>query len=108
MAGYCDPPKRTRFKPGHSGNPSGRPKKQKGCIELINELLCQEVSVIDNGKKRKMTKRELIYRKIIHQAIDGDLKSVRFLHENDLLDDQAEPESIICHIVDARKPEQPV
>ena len=26
--GYASPPKRTRFKPGRSGNPSGRPKRQ--------------------------------------------------------------------------------
>lgn len=27
MAGYKDPPKHTRFKPGQSGNPAGRPKR---------------------------------------------------------------------------------
>ncbi len=27
--GYCKPPKRTRFQPGQSGNPRGRPKGTK-------------------------------------------------------------------------------
>jgi Family of unknown function (DUF5681) len=26
--GYCRPPTHSRFKPGHSGNPSGRPKRK--------------------------------------------------------------------------------
>ncbi len=37
--GYRKPPKHTRFKPGQSGNPRGRPKGTKNLkTDLIEEL----------------------------------------------------------------------
>lgn len=39
MPGYKDPPKNTRFKPGQSGNPSGRPKRPD--IEALGRLIDQ-------------------------------------------------------------------
>jgi hypothetical protein len=38
--GYCQPPKHSRFKPGQSGNPSGRPKSRPSFgKELVAKLL---------------------------------------------------------------------
>lgn len=35
--GYCKPPVETRFKPGQSGNPSGRPKKVRELTAIAEE-----------------------------------------------------------------------
>jgi hypothetical protein len=37
--GYGKPPKHTRFKPGQSGNPKGRPKASKDFRSLLHRAL---------------------------------------------------------------------
>lgn len=38
---YGNPPQNTKFKPGQSGNPSGRPKRlnEKDIIEIIQQMI---------------------------------------------------------------------
>ena len=51
--GYGRPPQHTRFKPGCSGNPRGRPKDAKNLSTLVREALNEPVVVTDNGRRRK-------------------------------------------------------
>ena len=39
--GYCKPPKHSRFKPGQSGNPLGRPRKNRSIETMIKRELDQ-------------------------------------------------------------------
>ena len=51
--GYGKPPKGTQFKKGQSGNPSGRPKKDKvfkAVSRMIREHLLEEIKGSMNGK----------------------------------------------------------
>ena len=41
--GYCRPPKHSRFKPGQSGNPRGRPRKNRSIEAMIKRELDQTV-----------------------------------------------------------------
>jgi Family of unknown function (DUF5681) len=80
--GYGKPPKATRFQKGKSGNPSGRPKKSTGSTDLgsiLDEIENEEISVLDNGKRKQMKKAEINFRQLFKKAIDGDLKSGRLL-----------------------------
>lgn len=52
--GYKRPPEHTRFKPGQSGNPRGRPRQKKGFAELLHDRLFRSVSLRENGEKRRM------------------------------------------------------
>lgn len=47
--GYKKPPKNTRFKPGQSGNPNGRPKTQKSNQDIFEEILMGQVTLVENG-----------------------------------------------------------
>jgi len=65
--GYGKPPLHSRFPKGQSGNPNGRPKKNRSHADLLRELLEAKIRVgVD-----KMTKREALYLSLINDAIKG-------------------------------------
>jgi hypothetical protein len=73
--GYKNPPIETRFKPGQSGNPKGRPKdRQKNVLETLNATLQKKIMAIENGKKISMTKLEAFWIGLVNGAIGGDKK----------------------------------
>ena len=59
--GYGHPPKATRFQPGRSGNPRGRPKGRKTLISLVRTELERPVGFItENGERRLISAKEKI------------------------------------------------
>jgi hypothetical protein len=81
MTGYKNPPKHSQFKPGKSGNPRGRPKKDKdtGLIKLTGRLLNQPTVITKNGKREKASIVEALILKIIQDAFAGNTKAQEFL-----------------------------
>ena len=77
--GYKKPPRETRFRKGCSGNPSGRPKGSQNTIKLLEELLNQKISILQDGKKRKISKKTAIMMQMVNAAVKGDPKSVQTL-----------------------------
>jgi hypothetical protein len=49
--GYGRPPRSTRFKPGQSGNPKGRPKGVQSLGAILDKALAARVSVQENGRR---------------------------------------------------------
>jgi hypothetical protein len=75
--GYGRPPKRTRFRKGQSGNPRGRPKGARSSTTMLRKIGEEGVKVRGaDGKPRKMSRRELSYRKFWERASNGDPKAV--------------------------------
>lgn len=72
--GYGRPPESSRFQPGRSGNPRGRPKGAKCLRTLIDKALDEKVTVVERGRERKMTKREIGARRIANKVAEGDPK----------------------------------
>jgi len=73
--GYGAPPLETRFRPGQSGNPAGRPKR-KTLTERIAALLeCKELHgrALPDG----MCVADLLAEAIVEQALKGKFAFVR-------------------------------
>lgn len=77
--GYGKPPKAYRFKPGQSGNPSGRPKGVKNEITIMRELLGQKVTITVRGRPKRITLLEALHRRALEDGLKGDLKSIAFI-----------------------------
>jgi hypothetical protein len=78
--GYSKPPKATRFQKGKSGNPSGRPKKDPEPLDpglVLQSIDSETIVVVDNGKRKRMTKAEIGFRQQFTKAIKGDLRAAR-------------------------------
>ena len=69
--GYNNPPKDTRWKPGQSGNPKGRPKNTVYLSEMLRDQLDQVPETID-GEPNTKTWRDLICESILKAAVKGN------------------------------------
>ena len=77
--GYRNPPVHTRFKPGQSGNPSGRRKGSQNLKTLFNKILNEEVSLRDGESVKKISKAEAVLRGVVVGALRGDTRSLAML-----------------------------
>jgi hypothetical protein len=73
--GYARPPQHTRFEPGRSGNPKGRRKGSKNFTTLFSEELAQPVTLTENGKRRRMPKRQALAKQVINKALSNVSKA---------------------------------
>jgi uncharacterized protein DUF5681 len=76
---FRKPPQHTRFKKGRSGNPKGRPIGQKNMNSLITRALNRTVTVTENGRRKKITKREAIVMQLVNKSASADLTAIRML-----------------------------
>jgi hypothetical protein len=77
--GYGRPPKHTRFKPGQSGNPRGRKRKSKELNQLIEAELDKFITVTEDGKRKRIRKRDGLVTQFVNRGINGDPKSLQLL-----------------------------
>jgi hypothetical protein len=77
--GYCSPPEASRFKPGQSGNPSGRRKGSKNLKTLFHKILAEEVSLRDGENVKRISKAEAVLRGVVVGALRGDTRNLAML-----------------------------
>jgi Family of unknown function (DUF5681) len=77
--GYGRPPLHTRFKKGQSGNPRGRPRGAKNLSTLLTDLLNELVVVTENGRQRKISKRELGIRQLVNKFAMAEVQATKIL-----------------------------
>lgn len=77
--GYGKPPVHSQFKPGQSGNPSGRKKPKPTLAALFEKHLNAQVTVTSGGKSQRISSREALVRSFIADALKGNDKIRRYL-----------------------------
>src|SRR5271163_1883044 len=77
--GYGKPPRNAGFKKGRSGNPRGRPPGSKNLTTLLNDALNETVTITENGRRRKITKREVVIKQLVNKSASADARSLKIL-----------------------------
>ena len=98
--GYGKPPKGSRWRPGQSGNPKGRPKKPKDLETLFEDELNRSIQITENGQTIRATKREVLAKRLVADAIRGDIRSTKLVLDH--LSNQRPVESFEADAEDAK------
>jgi hypothetical protein len=77
--GFGKPPKKSQFRKGVSGNPTGRPKGALSMATVLERTLREKVIVNENGRERAITKLEAAVKQLMNKAASGDLKALQLL-----------------------------
>jgi hypothetical protein len=77
--GYGKPPRHAGFQKGRSGNPKGRPKGSKNLATLVNQALDETVMVTEDGRRRRVTKREQVITQLVNKSAAADLRAIKQL-----------------------------
>lgn len=70
------PPREHQFKKGQSGNPRGRPKGSQNFRTLLQRELDRQITATNNGREVRMTKREAMVKRLVGEALKGNLKAL--------------------------------
>ena len=74
--GHSRPPERTRFKPGQSGNPRGRPRHRHRQAPY-EAVLGQRVAIKENGIEKRVTAAEAFLLQLTKRGLEGDNAAAR-------------------------------
>jgi hypothetical protein len=77
--GYASPPRATRFKPGQSGNPKGRPRGVPTIQDALTKEAARMVKLRQGDRTIKMPKIVALARRLFASALEGDLGAARMV-----------------------------
>ena len=77
--GYGKPPEATRFKPGQSGNPRGRPQGSLNVATVLARTLREQLVVTEDGRRKRISKLEAAVKQLTNKAATGDARAIHLL-----------------------------
>jgi hypothetical protein len=78
--GFRRPPRHSRFKPGTSGNPKGRPKRKAAALgDIANHVLNTSVEYREGDRRKKATRHELMLMGLAKRAANGSVAAAEKL-----------------------------
>jgi hypothetical protein len=73
--GYGKPPRHSRFKPGQSGNPKGRPKGSSNFKTVLRKTLTSKVRVTKDGQSRTHSTQEAMLLRTVQMGFNGNFQA---------------------------------
>ena len=73
--GYGKPPKKCQFKPGQSGNPSGRPKGARNFQAELLEELTELMTIQEADRDITISKQRACIKALVAAAMDGNMRA---------------------------------
>jgi len=77
--GYGKPPKSGQFKPGRSGNPKGRPRRQPTTEDLFLKEAARLIGVRVGDQIAHVSRREALVRRVFQMGLEGNPKLIAML-----------------------------
>lgn len=74
--GYGRPPKAHRFKPGRSGNPSGKKRGTRNLRTDLADELAEIITVQEAGQASRLTKQRALVKRLCAQALSGEHRAM--------------------------------
>jgi hypothetical protein len=98
--GFKRPPKHAWFKPGESGNPTGKGKERKtpNFANTLEDLLAEVVQVSIDGKPVTMTTKEWMVERLGMKAAKGSVGALNSLLDLYDTEDPRELEPVVIEI----------
>lgn len=90
--GYRKPPKHAQWKKGQSGNPAGRPRRDRDVSTFVAALLGQRVVVRKGKTTKRVTRLEHLLTRLIEKAIDGDPRLMKMALDEMRKEEAREPD----------------
>jgi hypothetical protein len=79
--GYRKPPRAGQFKPGQSGNPSGRKKQSVNISTVLEEVLSQTIEIIEDRKKQLVTIQKALILRWVQEALRGNVRAIEGVYD---------------------------
>jgi hypothetical protein len=79
--GKGKPPKHTRYRPGQSGNPSGRRKGSQNLKTALRKILMMPVRIKQTGRVKKVSTQQAVLLALRNNALKNDRWAVQHLLE---------------------------
>lgn len=74
--GYGRPPRHSQFKPGQSGNPTGKRKGVQNFNTEVKRALSSLVKITNNGRSRNVSTQRAALMRLCEKGLKGDARAL--------------------------------
>jgi Family of unknown function (DUF5681) len=73
------PSSHSRFRKGQSGDAGGERRRAEDMVALVSAALDRPTTMVEDGKRRRVSNRELIASQLVDRSAQADLRATKLL-----------------------------